>query len=279
MAPSPVSMPSIRDPPAPSRILRRLADQRDYEENIPTMVSPCLQLPASYRPHLVAVHFYFASERIIQWPRFGFTREDAPALVFCVSTKYSPRTFFFRILANNLVTSIRCSAIESGCRTFVISQTIWWPQFGFTREDAPAPVFRVGQIWSSYILFCGRAYANKISGLADTLDCDTAHVWAAQAKECRGRAAGGVDKEDECGGQRAPTKMMRGWVGPRADNGDEWVELRADKDAKTERRMWAGHNTKVQPCGDPGDVGAGHSPDNAEARGRWSPDKDDERVG
>ncbi|KAJ7868336.1 hypothetical protein B0H14DRAFT_2572359 [Mycena olivaceomarginata] len=131
------------------------------------------------------------------------------------------------------------------------------------------------------ILVTSRAYVNKISGLADTVDCDTAHVWAAQAKECRGRAAGGVDKEDECGGQRrgrapikttrgrvmdrqkrraggiiaqqrrragwvgAPTMMMRGWVGPRADNGDERVGLRADKDAKTGGRMRTGHNTKV----------------------------------
>ncbi|KAJ7713320.1 hypothetical protein B0H14DRAFT_2644883 [Mycena olivaceomarginata] len=76
----------------------------------------------------------------------------------------------------------------------------------------------------------------------------------------------GVDKDD-------------GQAGPRADNGDERVEMRADKAAKTWGRMRAGHSTKVRPCGDPGDVGAGHSPDNAEARGGWSPDKDDERVG
>jgi hypothetical protein len=63
------------------------------------------------------------------------------------------------------------------------------------------------------------------------------------------------------------------------DNGDEWVEMRADKAAKMWGQMQAGHSTKVRPCGDPGDVGAGHSPDNAKARGGWSPDKDDEWVG
>ncbi|KAJ7676490.1 hypothetical protein B0H14DRAFT_2656193, partial [Mycena olivaceomarginata] len=58
-----------------------------------------------------------------------------------------------------------------------------------------------------------------------------------------------------------------------ADNDDERLEMRTDMDTKTWGRMRAGHNTKVWPCGDPGDVGAGHSPDNAETWGDGRPTK------
>ncbi|KAJ7847825.1 hypothetical protein B0H14DRAFT_2583371 [Mycena olivaceomarginata] len=98
----------------------------------------------------------------------------------------------------------------------------------------------------------------------------------------RKRSADHVPRSEEVSERyaaRAKAERGSSKVGPRADNEDERVEMRAEKDTKTWGRMRAGHNTRVQPCGDPGDVEAGHSPDNAETQGGWSPDKDDERVG
>ncbi|KAJ7823893.1 hypothetical protein B0H14DRAFT_2597645 [Mycena olivaceomarginata] len=65
-----------------------------------------------------------------------------------------------------------------------------------------------------------------------------------------------------------------GQAGPHADNGDEQVEMHADKDAKMWGRMRAGHNTKLRPCGNPGD---GVDKNDGQAGPRA--DNGDERVG
>ncbi|KAJ7688102.1 hypothetical protein B0H14DRAFT_2653386 [Mycena olivaceomarginata] len=163
------------------------------------------------------------------------------------------------------------------------------------------------------ILVTSSVYVNKISGLADTVDCDMAHVWAAQAKECRGRgrrrgregrrmwrtkAWARPDQDDARegdeptkttrGGYNRPTKTTSGWgraptiicagdvqVTPRADNGDERVELRADKDAKMGGRM-RGHNTKDV---DKDDGQAGPRVDNGDERVEMRADKDTKTWG
>ncbi|KAJ7729422.1 hypothetical protein B0H14DRAFT_2640427 [Mycena olivaceomarginata] len=108
------------------------------------------------------------------------------------------------------------------------------------------------------------------------------------------------DNAEARGGDSRPTKTASGWgwgvnkddgqEGPRADNGDErvgpgagngdgWVELCADKDTTTWGRMRAGQRTKMRPYGDPGDMGAGCSPDNGDERVGLRADKGDGRLG
>ncbi|KAJ7691382.1 hypothetical protein B0H14DRAFT_2652047 [Mycena olivaceomarginata] len=70
-----------------------------------------------------------------------------------------------------------------------------------------------------------------------------------------------------------------GQVVPRADNGDEQVELHADKDATTWGQMRAGQRTKMRPYDDPGDMGAGCSPDNGDERVGLRVDKGDGWLG
>jgi hypothetical protein len=57
-----------------------------------------------------------------------------------------------------------------------------------------------------------------------------------------------------------------GWGRVRTMATGQWVELRADKDATTWGQMRAGQRTKMWPYDNPGDMGAGCSPDNGNER-------------